>query len=243
MITYMLSGPMRNIPHYNYPTFFGVETALTSYLTADGAVSHEEGWVILNPARSFDGETHHPIVKYMKQSLDMAIKADVIVLLPGWRVSEGAFAEINVGLATGSKFWAAIPNIATDEGWEFQPIDVRDELDKLSVPTETLVMDTPASSPRADMLDEARKLITGDRNNSYGPPTQDFQKSAEAATAYGYRGPGGREIVPHDIAILVMLVKLSRLTWTPGKRDHWVDIAGYAGCGYECTVEEERGLF
>jgi hypothetical protein len=29
--------------------------------------------------------------------------------------------------------------------------------------------------------------------------------------------------------------------WSPGHRDSWLDIAGYAGCGYEtATLEEER---
>jgi hypothetical protein len=96
------------------------------------------------------------------------------------------------------------------------------------------------TSPRAEILDEAKALITGDRNNSYGPPTQDFARSAMAANAYGYSGPNGRPLQPHDIAILVMLIKVSRLMWTPGKRDSWADIAGYAGCGFECAVTEGK---
>lgn len=99
----------------------------------------------------------------------------------------------------------------------------------------------PASeSPRASALNEARELICGDRNNSYGPPTQDFQRSADALNAYGYRGPDGRDLQAHDVAIMIMAVKLSRLMWTPQKRDSWVDIAGYAGCGYECAIEEAK---
>ena len=43
--------------------------------------------------------------------------------------------------------------------------------------------------------------------------------------------------MPHDIAIMIIQVKTSRLMWTPAKRDSWVDIAGYAGCGYECATE------
>jgi hypothetical protein len=93
-------------------------------------------------------------------------------------------------------------------------------------------------SHRAELLDEARQLVTSDRNNSYGPPHQDFQRTAAAANGYGYSGPGGRPLEAHDIAILVSLVKISRLMWTPGKRDSWVDIAGYAACGYECSQLE-----
>lgn len=95
-----------------------------------------------------------------------------------------------------------------------------------------------AESPRASALDEAKALITGDRNNTYGAPTQDFSRAAGVLNSLGYRANDGREIKPHDIAIMVMAVKMSRLVWTPAKRDSWVDIAGYAGCGYECAVTE-----
>jgi hypothetical protein len=94
-------------------------------------------------------------------------------------------------------------------------------------------------SHRASLLEEATSLVTGDRNNSYGPPHMDFQRTADAASGYGYCGPGGRPLAAHDIAILVMLVKISRLQWTPGKRDSWVDIAGYAACGFEASQLED----
>jgi uncharacterized protein DUF6378/uncharacterized protein DUF4406 len=107
-----------------------------------------------------------------------------------------------------------------------------------NITLDTSALKLPEESPRASALNEARDLITGDRNNSYGPPTQDFQRSADALNAYGYRGPDGRDLAAHDVAIMVMAVKLSRLMWTPSKRDSWVDLAGYAACGYECSVTE-----
>jgi hypothetical protein len=39
---------------------------------------------------------------------------------------------------------------------------------------------------------------------------------------------------------MVGMVKTSRLMHSRAKRDNWVDVAGYAGCGYECAVEEAR---
>lgn len=97
--------------------------------------------------------------------------------------------------------------------------------------------------PRADLLEEAAHLITGDRNNHYGPPTQDFRRTAEALTAMGYRRLDVDDVtvlplVPSDIAIIVGMVKTSRLMHSRSKRDNWTDVAGYAGCGYECAVEE-----
>jgi hypothetical protein len=98
-------------------------------------------------------------------------------------------------------------------------------------------------SPRASVLNEARDLITGDRNHSYGPPTQDFQRTADVLTALGYRRETATEeilnIVSSDVAILVASVKLSRLMHSRSKRDNWTDLAGYAGCGYECSITEE----
>lgn len=94
-----------------------------------------------------------------------------------------------------------------------------------------------AKSLRTDLLEEANQLVTGDRNNSYGEPHQDFARSAGALTALGYRGPDGRELQAHDIAIIISTVKMSRLMWSPLKRDSWVDIAGYAACGYEAAVK------
>jgi len=100
-------------------------------------------------------------------------------------------------------------------------------------------------SPRESALLEAIGLVTGDRNAAYGPPTQDFDRTAAALTAMGYRRLDPADgfdlpIKPHDVAVMVMQVKISRLMSTPDKRDSWVDIAGYAGCGYECTTEEGK---
>ena len=93
-------------------------------------------------------------------------------------------------------------------------------------------------SIRGKVLTEAHDLITGDRNNRYGPPTQDFQRTAEILNAIGYRRPGGKGLQPHDVAVIQIALKMSRVTWTPDKRDSWVDIAGYAACGYECADEQ-----
>jgi Domain of unknown function (DUF6378) len=97
-----------------------------------------------------------------------------------------------------------------------------------------------AETPRGGVLAEATDLITGDRNNQYGEPTQDFDRTAGLWNAAGYRGPVGRDVLlNHDVALMIALLKISRLMWQPGKRDSWVDLAGYAACGYECTVAGE----
>lgn len=94
---------------------------------------------------------------------------------------------------------------------------------------------------RSDLLDEAKILVTGDRNNAYGPPSQDFLRSADMMTALGFRAPDGGPIRAHHVAMLMALIKLSRLVWSPLRRDSWTDLAGYAACGFEAAVETLPG--
>jgi hypothetical protein len=199
--------------------------ALFAEVTAELAEAVEGK--ILNPADNFGGDVDRPTTEYLNADLKQVLDATVIVQLPGWQESEGAIREAKLGVWTGKRFMLAmqVPGIQGG-GWDFEAIGAPEF----------------SESVRGAVLDEAKDLITGDRNSTYGPPDQDFRRSAGAATAMGYRGPDGRDLLAHDIAILVELIKISRLMWTPTKRDSWVDTAGYAGCGLECALlEEQRG--
>lgn len=92
---------------------------------------------------------------------------------------------------------------------------------------------------REAVLDTAKTLVMGDRNNQYGPPTQDFEKIAKMLSVQGFRfvDSGGfpRELEAHHVAMMMVTLKLARLSWDPGKFDSWIDIAGYAACGWECV--------
>ncbi|MEM9605859.1 MAG: DUF6378 domain-containing protein [Actinomycetota bacterium] len=83
-------------------------------------------------------------------------------------------------------------------------------------------------SIRGELLDEAKGYIDGDRNASYGEPHQDFSRTAALWSVVFER-----EFTAHEVALAMILLKCSRLTWQPGKRDSWTDVAGYAGCGWE----------
>ncbi len=88
--------------------------------------------------------------------------------------------------------------------------------------------------PREDILAEAYALTAGERNDDYGPPHEDFARTAGALNALGYRGPGGRMLEPYDQAIILIAVKLSRIVETPEKRDHYADLAGYTRTAWLC---------
>lgn len=91
-------------------------------------------------------------------------------------------------------------------------------------------------SERESLLDEANRLTSGDRNNQYGPPTQDFERTAAMWSAMGFSFDDN-EVKNHHVAMAMIALKLSRLSWNPDKRDSWVDVAGYSGCGWECVHE------
>lgn len=241
-----ISGPMRGIHNFNYDTFNQVEEALYRWWNSTNG-----DFTVINPARNFGGDTTLQIATYMDADLRQVLDADTIVLLPGWRDSEGAKLEVRVALATAKRFYEA--NAASFAGAD--PLNDPPRIDWTFTEVTGPLDHEPAGNigtPRAAVLAEASRLVTGDRNVQYGEPTADFRRSAEAMSAFGYRVTelsgmaepcktcGARSLVSHDVAVLMSTVKISRIMWDPTKRDHAVDLAGYAACLYEC-VEAERG--
>jgi hypothetical protein len=91
---------------------------------------------------------------------------------------------------------------------------------------------------RAKVLREAEHLITGERNVTYGEPTQNFEGIAKVWTVYlGSKLREGAEISAADTAWMMIGLKMVRSIASPS-RDNWVDAAGYAGCGAECDLAE-----
>lgn len=84
-----------------------------------------------------------------------------------------------------------------------------------------------------NILDEAKKLTTQDRQDVYGHPIDDFNKIAHM----------GKPILESNIdpalkhALYMIQVKIARLLNTPFHGDSVVDIAGYANT-YAMVVEK-----
>lgn len=92
-------------------------------------------------------------------------------------------------------------------------------------------MDKP-TLPREECLDTAKKLITGDRQDAYGPPSESFGDMASVLNALGV---GDGELTGTDVVIFNIVQKLRRLSVTPNHTDSWVDLAGYSALGFEIT--------
>lgn len=94
-----------------------------------------------------------------------------------------------------------------------------------------------ATTKREDILDTAKSLIVGDRQDSYGPPLQSFTRLA-AAMNIVLEGAGYPPITPTLAAKLMLALKFSRLSGGDNKDDTWVDLAGYAALGAEVWQAE-----
>lgn len=91
---------------------------------------------------------------------------------------------------------------------------------------------------REELLDEAKEIVTKHRQSAYGTPEDNFAKIGLAWTAYleGRKDPR-QAIAAHDVANMMILLKVIRSQNDPGKTDNYLDIAGYAACGCEVATE------
>lgn len=87
-------------------------------------------------------------------------------------------------------------------------------------------------SVRASVLNEANRIVNGERANTYGGPEDSFKTIAALWGAYK-----GTQYTAADVAIMLALLKVARLRNSPNHRDSWVDLAGYAACGAECGLK------
>ena len=89
-----------------------------------------------------------------------------------------------------------------------------------------------------NVLEEAGRIIYGDREKTYGSPSKNLQVIADMWTAYLNGATdnllGGRSFEAKDVAIMMILLKTARLANTPGHRDSIVDICGYAALIERC---------
>lgn len=77
------------------------------------------------------------------------------------------------------------------------------------------------------ILEEAQRLVHGDRQQDYGHPASDFTRTGVFWTeALKGKLKEGETIGPEDVALCMVFVKLSREINRP-KRDNRVDGAGY----------------
>lgn len=79
------------------------------------------------------------------------------------------------------------------------------------------------------VLETAARLVSGDRAVQNGDKRANHQNIAALWSAYT-----GHIITAHDVAIMMVLLKVARTKSGRFNPDDYVDMAGYAGCAIEC---------
>lgn len=186
-----IAGPMTGLSEHNFPAF-----------NAAAAAWREKGWIVLNPAESFDGRTDLPYEGYVDHDIDLLETCDAIAMLPGW----------NGPNARGSVWERAIAR-------RLFKIPVYDAACPVEI---EYVMDR--STPET-ILQEAQRLVHGNRGADYGHPIDDYTRTGRMWGAI----LGIGDIDPHLCCLMMAAMKISREV-NKHKRDNLTDLAGYAEC-------------
>lgn len=84
---------------------------------------------------------------------------------------------------------------------------------------------------RGEILSEAKAVINGVRQDAYGNPENNFETIAELWTIYT-----GHAVTAHDVAIMMVLLKIARIKTGVGTKDSYVDAAGYIALANDMTI-------
>lgn len=95
------------------------------------------------------------------------------------------------------------------------------------------------ASPAEELLQNALYIVE-QRGKDYDKGAErSLKRIAELWSAYCKK-----ELTEADVASMMILLKVARQTYSPGRQDHWADIAGYASLGWESVdlpVEANHG--
>lgn len=167
----------------------------------------EGGWEVINPAEEFDGKTDLPYRAYVERDIERLRTVDAIAMLEGW---DGPNARGSCWEREIARSIFRIPIFDADEPF----------------PADEFELETP--------LEEAQRLVHGDRQASYGHPIEDFTRTGRMWGAI----LGTDDVPPEKVALCMIAVKMSR-ECNKAKRDNWTDMAGYAETGF--MVREKQG--
>lgn len=223
-----LAGPMGGLQKYGAPIF-----------DAAAADLRQRGYRVINPVdidleAGFDPMTDSPedfdLKAAIRRDVNHLVDCDAIVMLPGHEKSRGATAERYVAIWAGLRV-LEYPSMVL-LGQSQLPID-----SPIGEPSPGQV----DQSSQEDILLEAFRITSGDRQCSYGPPDQDFRRTADMWTAlFRHLLKNGASFEPSHVAMAMIMLKMSRQIHQK-TRDNWTDAAGYARCGWICDrAEAER---
>lgn len=245
-----IAGPMRGIKHYNFDAFFNAERYMERMGAAcvvnparedldSGSIGFDPRDVDVADWNLFPG-SDGDFIEVALRDIEILSRCETICMLEGYENSAGAKAELAFAKWIGlHEVYQSVKNTGPVEyrwGKHSEDGNLPDDLQDLEehpffAAWKEIWRNDSCAHEKKDqetILQEAERLVYGDRNAQYGPPTQDFDRTAKMWSALK-----GAEFTARDVAMFMICLKLSRETHQK-KRDNWVDMAGYADCGSRC---------
>lgn len=105
---------------------------------------------------------------------------------------------------------------------------VEQHVEPADIPENIVFVNPRTENIRSRTLRDAEALVNGDRQDTYGTPTESLGRIAGLWSVVL-----GQEIEPAQVALLLASLKVARLSVGLDHRDGWVDLAGYAAIGAE----------
>lgn len=153
------------------------------------------GYTVINPAETDGGSTDKSWDYYMRKDVALMMGCDAVVALPNWKESKGA--KIEVALAR-----------------------------QLSIPIlDTLLLPIEFPEEKETICQEADRLVSYDRQDSYGHPFHNFTHTGKLWAPI----LGLEKVTPEQVALCMIQVKISRECFK-SKRDNRTDGVGYFKC-------------
>jgi hypothetical protein len=237
---------MRGKKLYNFPEFDRV-----------GGILLKAGYKVMSPADfdrkiGFDPwelpENHDwskvpdgfDVIQAYFRDLGAVAECDFICLLDGWTDSVGARCEYFAARWLGLQFLAVDDDRVYELGPGWEPASLIHASEIPQVVAKVIADWDSNPEPPESILAEAQRITGGDRQAQYGPPDQDFSRTAGMWTSlFGELLKDGARFQPFHVALAMILLKTSRQIHQR-KRDNWCDIAGYAHCGNICDEQAAK---
>jgi hypothetical protein len=209
--TVYIAGPMTGYEHYNADEFERAADdwnasgfkAVTPF-DANSRVWRRHYGRDFNPRVDVCDWGDPILAEMLAEDFAVLCSADRIALLYGWEKSKGARSEVLIAANLGKPIYHAVT---------FDRIDL------------TATVALSIEQPKESALQEAQRLVHGDRGKAYGHPIDDYTRTGRMWGAI----LGIDDIDPRICCLMMAAVKISRETNAP-KRDNRVDLAGYAEC-------------
>mgnify|MGYP006918640755 CR=1 FL=1 len=100
--------------------------------------------------------------------------------------------------------------------------------------------DKKMAATRRSILDKAITCVCEDRESQYRGPENSFKAIASLWNSFLYskglivnKSAECKEIKPEDVAVMMALLKIARISTGTFKEDSYVDACGYLACGGE----------